>query len=67
VRGQFAAPGVWKVRFSGRTNLHYTLERTTNFHDWSSVSATVPGTDNELVLQDTSAPAATAFYRVRVE
>ena len=67
LHGGFAARGVWEARFLSHTNWHYTLERTTNFHDWAAVSDTRPGNESDLTLQDTNAPVARAFYRVRAE
>lgn len=67
LRGGFAAGGVWQTHFFSHTNWLYTLERTTNFQFWTDVSDTRRGNDNEMVLQDTNAPPAGGFYRVRVE
>jgi hypothetical protein len=67
ISGGFVASGVWQAQFLSHTNWLYTLERTTNFQSWTPVSETRRGTENDMALQDTHAPAAEAFYRVRVE
>jgi hypothetical protein len=65
--GAFTTNGVWQAQFFSRSNWQYTLESTTNFESWTSVSPTLRGTDGNLALQDTNAPTARAFYRVRAE
>ena len=65
--GDFTTNGVWEARFLGRTNWLYTLERTTDFGSWTPVSATLGGVEDEMILQDTNALAAKAFYRVRAQ
>jgi hypothetical protein len=67
LHGAFAAGGVWEARFLSHTNWRYTLECTTNFHDWDAVSETRQGTESDMILQDTNPPPAKAFYRVRAE
>ncbi len=57
--------GNWQVSFNDKTNWLYTLERSTNFASWSGASAQVAGNGTTLALQDTNAPAASAYYRVR--
>ena len=56
--------GSWRAQFTGLTNWWYTLERTSDFQKWVVTSPTVPGNGSQLVLADTNAPAASAFYRV---
>jgi hypothetical protein len=67
LHGAFAAAGVWEARFLSHTNWRYTLECTTNLHDWAAVSDPRQGNEGELTLQDPHAPAAQALYRVRAE
>jgi hypothetical protein len=55
----------WEVRFTSRPNWFYTLERTTNFSTWTSVSAATPGTGATLALADPQWPGGQAAYRVR--
>ncbi len=57
----------WQVQFLSRTNWLYTLERTSDFHSWTPASAVTGGNGTNLVLPDTNALAAGAFYRVRAE
>jgi hypothetical protein len=57
--------GLWQVQFVSQTNWLYTLERTIDFKQWTSASATLPGNGSGLVLTDTNLPSVTAFYRVR--
>jgi hypothetical protein len=57
--------GVWQVQFTDRTNWLYTLERTVDFVAWNDASAPAAGNGTSLVLQDSSAPAKPAFYRIR--
>jgi len=64
--GSFAGP-VWQARFSSQTNWLYTLERTTNFSSWTSVSPATPGNGGNLTLPDNTPPATSAAYRVRSE
>jgi hypothetical protein len=59
--------GRWTTRFIGRTNWLYTLERTADFHSWTSVSPTVAGVAGAGVLSDTNPPAGNVFYRVRAQ
>ena len=55
----------WQVQFNDKTNWLYTLERTTNLTAWSDASGPVPGNGTSLVVPDTNAPSAKAFYRIR--
>lgn len=59
--------GRWSAQFSGRTNWLYTLERTTNFQSWTNAAALLATNAPNLSLQDSNAPAAGAFYRIRAE
>ncbi|HWQ93676.1 MAG TPA: hypothetical protein VN673_18585 [Clostridia bacterium] len=65
LQGQWAA-GKWEVQFNSRVNYTYTLERSEDFQTWSDASAPVEGTGAVLSIQETNAPAAQAFYRIRV-
>ena len=56
-----------QAQLASRTNFFYTLERTADFQTWANSSPTVSGTGTTLLLQDTNAPAAKYFYRVRAE
>jgi hypothetical protein len=56
---------VWQAQIHAHTNWNYTLERTVDFQSWSPVSFTVAGADSDVVLQDTNAVMAKAYYRVR--
>jgi len=57
--------GTWQATFSSKSNWVYTLERTTDFQLWTSVSPAVPGNDAALTLQDPTDLPQKAFYRVR--
>lgn len=59
-----SAPAPGTIQFGATTNWLYTLQRTTGFQSWSNVLTTTAGSTASLVLQDTNAPAANAFYRV---
>jgi hypothetical protein len=59
--------GVWQAQFASHTNWVYSLERTTDFSKWTPVSPNFPGTEGELLLQDTNPPTAGAFYRVHAQ
>jgi hypothetical protein len=59
--------GTGQVQFLSRSGWLYGLERTADFLTWTTVSSGAPGTGANLILQDTTAPAARAFYRVRAE
>ena len=58
------------VTASGRTTRTYVLERTAdpNTGPWSGVDTVGPlGADGTVTLTDSSAPAGSAYYRIRVE
>lgn len=59
--------GRWQVQFVSRTNWVYALERTGDFQSWTAVTGGVSGNGAGLVLEDETAPATGAFYRVRAE
>lgn len=56
-----------QVQCPSRSNWLYTLERTTDFNAWQSVSAPLAGTGGTLTLQDTNPPPTAAFYRVQAQ
>jgi hypothetical protein len=65
--GQFSND-VWQVQFASCSNWLYTLERSSNFHDWISVPPAQAGTGGALTLADPHPDSGTArFYRVRAE
>jgi hypothetical protein len=66
VAGNFAN-GLWQVQFITRSNWVYTVERSTNFQSWETVSAAVAGDGAEAVVQDRNAPPGACFYRVRAQ
>lgn len=65
VTGGFAN-NVWQVTLTSEPGWTYSLERTSDFQNWTQVGSSVSGTGGTLTLQD-SAPPATGFYRVRAE
>ena len=58
---------LWQAQLTSRTNFFYTLERTADLQTWANIPPTVSGTVTTLLLQDTNAPSAKYFYRVRAE
>ena len=67
LRGGFGAGGVWETAFLSHSNRSYTLQRTINFDGWTNVAGPLPGTEGEMVMQDTNTVPVAASYRVRVE
>ena len=59
--------GIWQAQFLSRSNWLYTLQRTTNFSSWNSVSPATSGNGTNLFLPDTNAPVARVFYRVKAD
>ena len=57
--------GAWQVSFNAPTNWIFALQRSSDLKTWSGASPPVPGTGGMLVLNDTNAPSAVIFYRVR--
>ena len=57
--------GLWQTQFLSRSNWLYTLERTSDLHAWTEISADTAGLDGQLTLSDSNAPAFNAFYRIR--
>jgi hypothetical protein len=55
----------WTVQFFSQSNWLYTLQLTTNFSSWNSVSSAASGNGTNLFLPDTNAPATAVFYRVK--
>ena len=59
--------GVWQAQFTARAGWLYTLECTTNFLSWATVSIPAGGNGTNLFLQDPNPPAGEAFYRVKAQ
>jgi len=57
----------WTAQFISNTNWLYTLECTTDFVSWNSVSIATNGNGTNLFLADTMAPSGCAFYRIRAD
>lgn len=57
---------IWRATFTSKTNWFYSLERTVDFTNWFSASATNSGTGGAMTLQETNLNAA-AFYRVKAQ
>jgi hypothetical protein len=66
VNGRFNQ-GQWEVVVNSWTGWVYTLERTTDWFQWSAESTPVPGTGGSLLLTPTNTDSSQAFYRVRAE
>ncbi len=64
---KIAAAGPGGVQFTGTTNWIYTLERSTDFQTWQTVSLHVVGVSGTINIDDTNPPPVTAFYRVRAD
>jgi hypothetical protein len=59
--------GRFEIQFIPVPGWEHTLERTTEFDNWSTVSSVTP-TDNRVVtLEDNTPPLGRAFYRLRLE
>ena len=54
------------IQFSARTNWLYSFERSDDLRTWSAFSA-VSGRDGTISIYDDTAPASSAFYRIRAE
>ncbi|HET9405541.1 MAG TPA: hypothetical protein VFO57_13270, partial [Burkholderiales bacterium] len=57
----------WRVEFVSLVGRSYTLERTQDFENWTTVSPATPGTGAVLSLNDPSPPSGRAYYRVRAQ
>ena len=57
--------GAWRGTFVSRTNWFYSLERTSNFTNWSAVSPANAGTGGTMSLLDTNMVVGGAVYRVK--
>lgn len=57
----------WQGQFLSQSNWIYALERTRDLRTWTVASEAAPGTGATLILQDTNAISAGAFYRIRAE
>jgi hypothetical protein len=53
-------------QFTPVPNCTQTLERSTNFITWIPITVVAPTNSEPVILQDTTAPAGRAFYRVHV-
>jgi len=56
--------GTCAVQFNNHLDWVYTLQRTADFVSWQNVSDATAGNGTNLVLTDSSAPTAAAYYRV---
>jgi hypothetical protein len=63
-----AGPGV-SISFTSQLGSSYLLEYKNALQDpaWTPLSPAIPATGGEMVLQDTNAPAASRYYRLRRE
>jgi hypothetical protein len=59
--------GLWAATFICRTNWLYSLERSPDLQNWTTVNPDNAGNGATLVLVDPAPPAASAFYRIRAE
>jgi hypothetical protein len=57
--------GTFHASLTSRTNWLYSLERSSDFITWNAASATNAGTGGMLLLTDTNATGAAAFYRAK--
>lgn len=60
-----AAENISEAIFLSRNSWEYQLERSTNLFQWIPASPVVLGTGTIMELQDTNAPAAQVYYRVK--
>jgi hypothetical protein len=56
--------GHWQAQFLSRSNWLYTLERTTDFANWTDVTS-ANGNGTNLLLTDSNAPSGKGFYQIR--
>ena len=56
---------IWQAQFLSQSNWLYTLQRTTNFSSWNSISILTSGNGTNLFLPDTNVSATAVFYRVK--
>jgi hypothetical protein len=61
------AGSAWRVQFTSATHWSYTLERSADLVSWSPASTATAGTGEPMTLQDSQAPGANVFYRIRAE
>ena len=60
--------GLMRVRFAGRTNWLYTLERSTDLTNFASVQTVILPASTNVVLEDAFLAGVTSrFYRVRAD
>jgi hypothetical protein len=60
--------GLMRVRFAGRTNWIYTLERSTDLMNYNSIQTVILPASTNVVLEDAFSAAVTnRFYRVRAD
>jgi hypothetical protein len=59
--------GTWQVTLLTRSNWVYSLQRSSDLHEWPETAAASPGDGGWLTLVDTNPPASRGFYRVRAE
>jgi hypothetical protein len=64
--GQFSGQ-IWQAQFQSFPSWNYALERSTNLQTWISVVPSTTGTGGIMILQDTNAPTARAFYRIHAQ
>jgi hypothetical protein len=57
----------WEAAFEGAPGWTYTLRRSVDLRDWSPVDALRREVGSTIVLVDTNAPAAGAFYSIQAE
>jgi hypothetical protein len=56
-----------KIQFASDANWLYTLEQSSDLHNWSSAATAIFGSGTNLVLQATNLPPDKMFYRVRAD
>ncbi len=65
-RAECLLPNTCRVPFESHTNRTYSLARTTNLLNWSTVATNIAGNGGLVWVSDTNAPPEGAFYRLRI-
>jgi hypothetical protein len=59
--------GQWQAQFLSCTNWLYSLERSSDLQNWTTVTSGISGNGTNLVTADPTPPADKAFYRIRAD
>ena len=59
--------GQWQAQFLSCANWLYSLERSANLQNWTTVTNGVSGNGANVVIGDAAPPADKSFYRIRAD